>query len=47
MKLNPDELVVASFDTAAADAGAGLAGATPLCTILPTPCTQCFVCGGA
>ena len=44
MKLNIDELVVASFDTtAAADADAG--GATPLCSILPTPCTVCIVCG--
>jgi hypothetical protein len=44
MKLNPDDLVVASFQTAEADAGAQLAVATPLCTIFPTPCTQCFVC---
>jgi hypothetical protein len=44
MKLNPEELVVDSFQTAAADADAELAGASPLCTILPTPCTQCFVC---
>lgn len=44
MKLNPEELVVASFQTADADADAALGGATPLCTILPTPCTQCLVC---
>lgn len=44
MKLNPEELVVASFDTTGADANAADAAATPLCTILPTPCTQCLVC---
>ena len=44
MKLNPEELVVASFETGPADADAVQAVATPLCTILPTPCTACFVC---
>jgi hypothetical protein len=44
MKLNPEELVVASFQTSEADADAEMAAATPLCTILPTPCTQCLVC---
>jgi hypothetical protein len=47
MKLNPEELVVASFATADANAGAEQVGGSPLCTVLPTPCTQCFVCGGA
>ena len=45
MKLNPEDLLVASFVTAAvevADAEAG--GATPLCTLPPTPCTVCLVC---
>lgn len=44
MKLNPEELVVASFQTTDADAGAQADVATPLCTIFPTPCTYCFVC---
>jgi hypothetical protein len=42
MKLNPEDLVVASFDTTAADAQAVVATST--CTIFPTPATQCFVC---
>lgn len=46
MKLNPEDLEVASFDTSGAADEAALAAASPLCTILPTPCTQCFVCGG-
>ena len=46
MKLNPEELVVASFHTSGAGVDADLGVATPLCTVLPTPCTQCFVCGG-
>lgn len=46
MKLNPEDLVVASFHTTTdGDAGAGAGGASPLCTILPTPCTVCLVCG--
>jgi hypothetical protein len=44
MKLNPEELVVSSFETAAAGADAAHAGASPLCSILPTPCTVCLVC---
>ena len=43
MKLNPEELVVDSFQTAA-DSDAELAVNTPLCTILPTQCTQCLPC---
>lgn len=42
MKLNPDDLVVASFETAEADAQAVFA--TTTCPIFPTPATQCFVC---
>jgi hypothetical protein len=42
MKLNPDELVVASFEPAPApDEEALVAITTPVC---PTPNTQCFVC---
>jgi hypothetical protein len=45
MKLNPDELVVASFDTTApADPDADGVFATYTCPIFPTPATQCFVC---
>ncbi len=44
MKLNPEELVVSSFETAAADADADFDVNTPLCTILPTRCTQCLPC---
>jgi hypothetical protein len=44
MKLNPEDLVVASFETSAADAGAEMDVNTPLCTILPTRCTQCLPC---
>ena len=44
MKLNPDELVVTSFDTATPEAESQLALATPLCPLFPTPNTQCFVC---
>lgn len=44
MKLNPEELVVSSFETAAADADADLNVNTPLCTILPTQCTHCLPC---
>lgn len=45
MKLNPEELVVASFDTTAApgDGFAVLATKTT-CTWDPTAATQCFVC---
>ena len=46
MRLNPEELVVSSFDTGPAGGDVEGAVATPLCTILPTPCTQCFVCDG-
>lgn len=45
MKLNPDELVIASFDTTAAEAQADLGAATLLCTVPPTPCTVCLICG--
>ena len=47
MKLDPDGLAVDSFDTTAALSGAdaGAAVATPLCTIPPTPCTVCLICG--
>jgi hypothetical protein len=42
MKLSPDKLVVASFDTTApADPDAQEVFATSIC---PTPATQCFVC---
>lgn len=44
MKLNPEALDVTSFDTTADDAGAELGVNTPLCTILPTRCTQCLPC---
>lgn len=44
MKLNPDDLVVASFETAEPAAEAQLAVATPLCPLFPTPNTACFVC---
>jgi hypothetical protein len=44
MKLNPEELVVSSFDTAAPQAEADPALATPLCPLFPTPNTACFVC---
>lgn len=42
MKLNPDELVVSSFEPAAApDEDPVFVLATPIC---PTPNTECFVC---
>lgn len=42
MKLNPEELVVASFDTTSAADLVGVAGTeSPVC---PTPNTACFVC---
>jgi hypothetical protein len=44
MKLNAEELVVDSFQTAAADGDAELDVNTPLCTIFPTRCTQCLPC---
>jgi hypothetical protein len=44
MKLNAEELVVTSFETSAADAGVEADVNTPLCTILPTRCTQCLPC---
>ena len=42
MKLDPEALVVDSFDTTAVDAQAVLA--TYTCTQFPTPATRCFVC---
>jgi hypothetical protein len=44
MKLNPDELVVASFDTTDPAAEAALALATYTCPLFPTPATRCFIC---
>ena len=44
MKLDPDDLVVTSFDTTDPAAEAELALATDTCTIFPTPATRCFVC---
>ncbi len=41
MKLNPEDLVVASFDTSSS---AQSVLATYTCPIFPTPATQCFVC---
>jgi hypothetical protein len=44
MKLNPEDLEVASFDTTDAAAEAELALATYPCTAFPTPATRCFIC---
>jgi hypothetical protein len=42
MKLNPDALVVSSFQTGGGDELNAAAGThSPVC---PTPMTQCFVC---
>ena len=41
MKLNPEALVVSSFETADAPEAAAIARTTPQC---PTPMTFCFVC---
>lgn len=43
MKLNPEHLVVTSFETTAARSAVD-ALATPTCTVFPTPATQCFIC---
>lgn len=46
MKLNPEDLDVSSFDTtveSAADTGALPTRTT--CSLDPTLCTYCFVCG--
>ena len=43
MKLKPEDLVVASFETAPAKHALN-ALATTTCPIFPTPATQCFVC---
>lgn len=46
MKLNADDLVVASFETGGE--GAALAGSVdslpPACPLYPTPHTRCFEC---
>lgn len=46
IRLNPEELVVASFETVAEPPPAANDGAATklLCTIDPTSCTYCFVC---
>ncbi len=45
MKLNPEQLVVTSFATAApARKGGAEALVTPYCTYDPTRATECFVC---
>ena len=45
MKLNPEELVVATFDTTAGPEAAYVLQATrTTCTWDPTAATQCFVC---
>jgi hypothetical protein len=41
MKLNPEDLVVASFETGDDDLLAAAGTQSPVC---PTPGTQCFVC---
>ena len=43
MKLRPEDLAVASFETTAENAALN-AVATTTCPIFPTPGTQCFVC---
>jgi hypothetical protein len=46
MKLNPDDLVVASFETS--DATLAVAESVPslppVCPLYPTPHTRCFEC---
>lgn len=44
MKLNPDDLVVTSFETADLAVEESLALATATCPLFPTPATRCFVC---
>lgn len=44
MKLNPEQLVVTSFETAAAAKRGVEALNTPYCTYDPTAATECFVC---
>ncbi len=44
MKLDPNEIEIVSFDTTVAASGADGEVNTPLCTLLPTQCTQCLPC---
>ena len=44
MRLNPEELVVASFEPADPAVEADLGLSTRTCPLFPTPATQCFVC---
>jgi hypothetical protein len=46
MKLNPDDLVVASFETsdAAVAVEESVASLPPACPLYPTPHTRCFEC---
>jgi hypothetical protein len=44
MKLNPDDLVVTSFEPADSAVEAELALATATCPLFPTPATRCFIC---